>query len=446
MIRLVLAMGVAISTLGGAAVARAAADPFSGPQAFPGRPDTSVTVHDSTVTRIDTTVVPLIAVSPDTLQSAADTVRADEAHPQDAPVDRGFLIRTSDGLAELRLLGSIRLTAILDFNGLQSTSSFNTYAIPVGDANVDERRFQMSADETRLGLEVTRKTGAGDIFVKVEADFLGGSGNLRLRHAYGMFQDFLFGQTWSTFGDPNSIPLTVDLDGPNSSVSVRTVQIRYGGQIDSALSWMAAIESPSLEATIPDSLGLEPSFQRFPDLIGRFRQTERWGHVQLAGVLRSITVREPSGELDALAGVGFLVSGRVFIGGDTPHRILYQLVAGKGISRFITALSGEGLDIVYNGATQSFDVTSSLGTYVSYAREWSPSLLSYFTAGWISLGDIDARPDDAFKRSMYFSGNLFWDPTPGLRTGVEYSWGQRINKDGAKGAANRISGVLRYDF
>jgi hypothetical protein len=406
----------------------------------------SVTVKDSTVTVVDTTVVPLITVGPDTTTTAVDTVRAREAHPQDAPVDRGFLIRTSDGSAELRLLGSIRLTALFDFNGLQTSSSFNTYAIPVGEANVDERRFEMNAGETRLGVEVTRRTSLGDIFVKVETDFLGPSGTLRLRHAYGTFWGFLAGQTWSTFGDPNSIPLTVDLDGPNSSVSVRTVQIRYTSRIDTALTWSAAIESPSLEATIPDSIGLQPSFQRFPDVIARIRQSESWGHVQLAGVLRSITIRNPTGDLDALAGVGFLVSGRVFLGGERPHRVLYQLVAGKGISRFITALSGEGLDLVYNPTTQSFDVASSLGTYVSYAREWTSNLLSYLTVGWISLGNIEDRPDDAFKQSAYVSANLFWDPSAGLRMGGEYSWGQRVNKDGQKGTANRISAVLRYDF
>jgi hypothetical protein len=82
-------------------------------------------VQDRAVTRVETTVVPLIAVNLDTSESAVDTVRATEVHSQEAPVDRGFfLIRTSDGLAELRLLGSIRLTAILDFNGLQGRSFF----------------------------------------------------------------------------------------------------------------------------------------------------------------------------------------------------------------------------------------------------------------------------------------------------------------------------------
>jgi hypothetical protein len=401
---------------------------------------------DSTVTVIDTAVVPLITVSADSTPPALDTTSAPEVHPQDAPVNRGFLIRTSDGSADLRLLGSIRLTGIIDFRGLQSTSSFNTYAIPVGEENRAERRFQMNADETRLGVEVMRKTGLGDIFVKVETDFLGGSGNLRLRHAYGTLGGFLFGQTWSTFGDPNSIPLTVDLDGPNSSVSVRTVQVRYVGRIDTALTWGASIESPSVEATVPDSLGLEPSFQSLPDVIARIRQSGSWGHFQLAGVLRSLNIRNPQGDLDKLTGVGALLSGRIFLGGETPHRVLYQFVAGRGISRFITALSGEGLDVVYNPATQSFDLTSSLGTYISYAREWTPVLLSYATAGWISLGNIEDRADDAFKSSMYVSANLFWDPAAGTRIGGELAWGRRVNKDGQGGNAVRFSLIMRYDF
>jgi hypothetical protein len=403
-------------------------------------------VSDTLAAQNDSTRLLLITSAPDSGEGLADTARADEAHPQDSPTDRGFLLRTGDGKAELRIIGSVRLTGVIDFNGLQGAQNFNTYAIPVGDANVHEVRFQMSGSETRLGLEATKKADLGDIFVKVETDFLGVSDALRLRQAYGTFNHFLVGQTWSTFDDPSSIPLTVDLDGPNSSVSTRTVQIRYMGTIHPTLTWDAAIESPSVEASIPDSVGEEPSFQSFPDVIGRLRQSGTWGHVQLAAVLRSISVRDPSGELDAMAGYGLLLSGRIYLGGASSQQLLFQLVGGKGISRFITALSGEGLDLVYDPVSGSVELTASGGGYLSYAREWTPSLLSYLTVGFIRIRNIDFFPDDAFSLSEYVSGNFFWEPLRGMRAGLEYSWGRRVNKNGDYGDANRLSFIVRYDF
>ena len=412
----------------------------------PARRETVATKGDTLAVKRDTTQLLIVTAGPDSSLQLADTVRAKEAHPQDSPVDRGFMIRTADGKSELRIVGSVRLNGVYDFNGLQTASNFNTYDIPVGDANIHEARFQMTAAQTRLALEATKKATFGDIFVKVETDFLGPSDALRLRHAYVTVSRFLFGQTWSTFGDLTALPLTVDLDGPNSSVSTRTVQIRYMGTINSKLTWDAAIESPSVEATIPDSVGHEPSFQSFPDVIFRMRQSGTWGHAQLAGVLRSISVRAPSGSLEVMAAYGFLVSGRIYLGGSHPHRILYQFVGGKGVSRYITALKGEGLDLVYNPLSGSVELTASAGGYISYAREWVPSLLTYVTAGFVRIRNIDFFPDNAFSVSEYISANLFWDIAPGMRLGVEYAWGRRVNKNGDYGNANRVSFLLQYDF
>ena len=415
------------------------------------RKDTLSANRDTVAVQRDTTHLLTVTAAPDTLESRADTVlvdtlRAKEAHPQDSPTDRGFLIRTSDGKSELRIIGSVRLNGIYDFNGLQNASSFNTYDIPVGEANIHEGRFQMSVAQTRLALEATKKSGIGDVFFKVETDFLGASGTLRLRQAYGTLNEILIGQTWSTFDDLTSIPLTVDVDGPNSSVSLRTVQIRYMGTINPTLTWDAAIESPDVESSIPDSVGEEPAFQSFPDVIGRMRQTGTWGHVQLAGVLRSISVRDPAGNLDVLAGYGLLLSGRFYLGRSRPDRILYQFVGGRGISRYITALKGKGLDVVYNPSTAEVELTLSAGGYVSYARQWNPKFLSYLTAGFVRIRNIDFFPADAFNSSMYLSADTFYDSSVGVRLGLEYTWGRRENKNGDSGNANRVAFLLQYDF
>jgi len=410
------------------------------------RQDTAGVRQDSSAAQRDTTKLLLVAAGSDSAEKARDSVRAQDAHPQDSPIDRGFLIRTADGSAELRIRGSVRLNGILDFKGLQTQSTFNTYEIPVGEGSSNEPRFQMSGSQTRLGLEATRRAGFGDIFVKVETDFLGLSNTLRLRHAYASLYHFLFGQTWSTFADLTAIPLTVDLDGPNGSVSERTVQIRYSNRLTEGLSWDVAIESPNLEITVSDSVTSEPTFQSFPDLIGRVRTSGDWGHIQMSGVVRSISTNALSGNQAARVGFGILVSGRIYFSGNVPHRLLFQIVGGRAVSRYIGTLAKKGLDVVYDPLNGVTHLVPSIGGYVSYARQWTPKLLSYVTAGFVRVGNLEEQPDQAFRFSRYVSGNVFWDVAPGTRIGAEYSWGLRENKDGAHGTASRFSFILLYDF
>ncbi|UCE03003.1 MAG: hypothetical protein JSW67_02055 [Candidatus Latescibacterota bacterium] len=398
---------------------------------------------DTVVAQTATTAVVLAASDSMTVQ--ADSMAAVEAHPQDSPEDRGLLIISADGKSSLRIRGSIRLNGAYDFNGLQSTETFDTFQIPTGAANKTEPRFFMSARQTRIGLEASRDSDRGEIFMRIEADFLGDPFLFRLRHAFGRLRHFTVGQTWSTFGDVASVPRTVDLDGPNSSVQVRTVQIRYSRQPRTWLRWAVGAESPEPEVNEPDSLGLEPAFQSFPDITARARTPHRWGHVQLAGVFRSIAVREPrQGDVDYLLGAGLLFSGRVDPG--KRNEFLWQLVGGEGISRFVTALSGQNLDVVFNPNTMSWETLAEFGGYLSFGRHWSPRTVSYLTVGSTVIQNKEFQSDDAFSHSGYVSGNGFWDITQGMRVGVEYSWGIREDKGGATGTANRLSFIFYYDF
>lgn len=171
--------------------------------------------------------IPMIAISNKDTIINEDTIIVKDVHPQDSPEDRGFLITSEDGKSQFRIRGSIRLNGIYDFNGLQNHDNFDTYAIPVGDANISEPRYLLNANQTRFGIEATRETFIGNVFMRIESDFLGKPNVLRLRHAYGKTKRILVGQTWSTFSDVNSVPTTVDIDGPNSSVTERKIQIRY---------------------------------------------------------------------------------------------------------------------------------------------------------------------------------------------------------------------------
>ncbi len=403
------------------------------------------TQEDTLKVEQDTTGIAVVMEKVENRESQPDSIENQDVHPQDSPADRGFLIITSDRRAQLRIRGSIRVNGAYDFNGLQNQNFFSTFDIPVGEANKAEARFFVNASQTRLGIEANRQTAIGEVFMRIETDFLSGPTNaLRLRHAYGQSQYILGGQTWSTFSDVSSFPLTVELLGPNSAVIERTVQIRYFRNVSDNFRWSIAIESPRPDISRPDTLQLEPAFQSFPDLTARLRKFGDWGHLQLAGIIRSITVKNTNNELDVRVGYGGLLSGKVKF--TTKDLVLFQVVYGNAISGFIKALAGKGLDVVYNPTTREFETMTSRGGFLSYQHIWKPHLSSYFTAGLVDVINKDFQAGDAFSLSRYVSADLFWEATPGTRLGIEYSWGQRINKDDEFGTANRVSFILYYDF
>ncbi len=400
--------------------------------------------QDITIVQKDTTGIIVLLDTPDSTLMSKDNKEIEDLHPQDSPKERGFLFITADGKAQLRLRGSIRLNGGYDLDGPQSDDLFSTYEIPVGDANTTELRFFMSVNQTRLSVEAKRQTPIGDVFIRAESDFLNTPNRIRLRHAYGMVDDFLIGQTWSTFGDLSSLPWTVDLDGPNNAVSERTIQIRYRRNVSKDFRWSVAVESPSPDIAPSDTFLVKPAFQSFPDIIGRIRRDDNWGHFQLAGILRSVNVRNIIGELQYLTGFGVLLSGDMKV--IAQDKIYFQIVYGKAIARSIRSLSGKGLDVVYNPGEQKFETLGVMGGFLSYSHNWQENLFSYLTVGLTNVVNKNFQPPDAFSSSQYVSANLFWETTEGTRVGMEYSFGRRVNKNDESGTANRLSFIAYYDF
>jgi hypothetical protein len=386
----------------------------------------------------------------DSLQAAMDTIQ--EAHPQDSPEETGFVFASPDGKGSFRLRASIRLNGAWDFSGLRNTDVFDTYLIPVGEnLAFDQARFFMQATQSRFGFELNRDTGNGIVFGRIETDFRGEGSSLRLRHAYGEFWRFLAGQTWSTFTDVTTLPVTVDLEGPPSSNTVRTPQIRYS--VSPAEGWKAAValEAPQVDATVVDSADVNPgtfeNFQGFGDIAARLRRDTRWGHLTLSTILRSITMLDREQETQAVPGLGLQVSGRVDLDGD--DQLLFQAIGGRAISRFVGSLGGKGLDVILNPDTGRWEAVVSYGGYVTYVHRWeslAPGVISNFTIGGIGVADQDWYADDDFAYSFYLSGNAFWRVTTGARLGGELSWGQRVNKDGQSGNALRFSFAAYFDF
>jgi len=373
-----------------------------------------------------------------------DTTKIIEDAALDIAQDRGLFIVTPDRQMQLRILGSVRYLVVYDDRDLSSKNSLNTYQIDVGDQSQRIPNYYNGLNQSRLGFEVTRKTGKGNVFVRLETDFAGVNG-FRIRHAYGQYGRFLFGQTWSLFSNITSLPATVGFGGPVGSISVRTPQIRFttwnvffpGSIVTLGLEYFKP------DIFVPDTI-IAKSFQVIPDITARIEKSLKWGSIQLSGIVPILSGMSEEGEYVFRPGWGLSFS--TVINSWAAGKWYFQGAGGQAITRFFNDLSGQGLDLLFNPETGKSHLPFAYGTYLTYEHHWTARIFSNITYGLLIFQKEDFTPDDTYYRGNNFCLNTFWSIVEGSRLGLEYIHAFRTNKDGTKGRANRVNLLFYYDF
>jgi hypothetical protein len=214
--------------------------------------------------------------------------------------------------------------------------------------------------------------------------------------------------------------------------------------LENNLRYIVSLESPEPDVAVTDSLSDRIPSQFLHDLAGQLVHNYSKGYLSLCGIIRGITVKDSSGSSEQILGSGLLLAGVYNL--DEENKILFQGVYGRAISRFITALKGKGLDLVFNPFTQSFEATKVYGALLSFSHIWRSDISSAITTGLVDVVNKDFEPSDAFSQSWYLSGNIFWKPLLGVMLGLEFSHGARLNNDGQTGKANRFGFIFYADF
>ena len=377
---------------------------------------------------------------PDTIQR--DTTRIQEVAPLDIGENRGLFISTPDGKMQMRILGSVRYLVVFDGHNLLSKNSFRTDEIPTGELNKVFPVYYNGLDQTLLGFEVTRETDKGNVFIRLETDFAGTNG-FRIRHAYGQYERFLFGQTWSLFSHLTASPATVDFSGPTGSIITRNPQVRYlvpkqikGFNLNVGLEYII----PNL--SVPDSISSK-AVQLFPDITARLDKVYPWGSVQLSGIVPLLSGRRDDDKLVIRPGYG--ISGSTVINSWKNGKWYLQGVVGKAITRYFNDFNGTGSDVVVS-PSGDLRVPRTIGFYGTYEHSWKSYLYSNFTVGGILLETFDFSENDAFSQGYTFRTNTFWDLTEGAKVGAEAIWGKRVDNDFQKGNGFRLNILFYYDF
>ena len=324
----------------------------------------------------------------------------------------------------------------------------------------EDGRYFASVRQTRLGVKGFIPTGLGELKTIFEFELFGtgvdaGQTTFRLRHAWGELGQIGAGQTWSPFMDPDVFPNSVEYWGPTGMVFFRNIQLRWTPmQGDGTL--MFALERPGAsgdQGVYADRIELDGIQARFslPDFSAQYRRAGKWGHLQLAGIVRQIKWDDMQDDQYDLAGSttgwGVNLSSNLKIKDDV---VRLQAVYGEGIQNYMNDAPVD-VGIQNNPGNATTPVTGKalpiLGLVAFYDRTWSPKWTSTVGGSLIDIENSDGQTADAFQRGSYGLVNLLHHPVPGVMMGAELQYGRRDNNsDGWFEDDVRVQFSFRYNF
>ena len=317
--------------------------------------------------------------------------------------------------------------------------------------------------QTRFGVRSSMPTELGDLKTTFEFELFGvgvdeGQTTFRLRHAYGEIGQWLAGQTWSPFMDPDVFPNSIEYWGPTGMVFFRNVQVRWTPLAKDGKTAMVALERPGASGDggiYANRIELQDiqSRSRLPDLSGAFKWDQDWGYLRAAGILRDIAWDDLN-DTDAFelsgneVGWGLNLSSNLKIGKTSVVRLQY--VFGEGIQNY---MNDSPVDI---GVVNNFGdpVTPILGKaipiqgFVGFIdHNWSSEFSSTFGYSWQENDNTEAQAPSAFRTGHYILGNILHYPAPNVMVGGEFQWGRRENfSDGFTSDGLKIQASFKYNF
>ncbi len=345
--------------------------------------------------------------------------------------------------------GVINMTALYDFNGLVNNVDFVTADIPVPTNTLSQdRRYGFGLGQSKLYFKlVGDDERLGRIIAYIDGDFRGIDNAFRMRQAYVSVGDFLIGQTWSTFMDLDAAIPTIDGEGPNTQISTRQPMIRYSHKFGS-VSGAIALEMPSLPTFDSISPNAVSTYSRIPDIPLRIKYEFPFGHVQTAGVLRSLSYKNIStSDIHSVFGWGLSLSGSFDL--PTNTSIVYQGIYGKGITNYIQDLSSLNFDLIpIPSNPDKLEAVPMYGGYVGIQQYLNKkeTLYSDWVVGYAHLGSDELKSSVNYKYTFYSALNILWDFIPSATVGIEYLAGLKVLENNDRGTAHRIDMLFKYSF
>jgi len=262
----------------------------------------------------------------------------------------------------------------------------------------------------------------------------------RIRHALINYDNWTFGQGWSTFQNVGALPDSLDFIGVTpGTVFDRQPLIRYtkGGL-------QLAVEQPETVVTARNGAMVTPGDDQIPDIVGRYNWGGDWGSFTAAGIVRQLHVSTDDlmGVDDAAWGYGLSLSGKLKVGPKDDLR--FMATAGDGLGRYI------GLNIVNDAAIKvdgTLDPIFTWSGFAAYRHVWADNLRSNLAGSYFKADNpVRLTTNQVTDESWNAFVNLIWTPVGPLNVGVELMYAERTLEDGRSGNLQRVQVSTQYNF
>ncbi|QLE00810.1 hypothetical protein HX109_04235 [Galbibacter sp. BG1] len=369
--------------------------------------------------------------------------------------DRLLSVQAKDSVGELprykASLGvNMKLNGYFDvFGGLQDSETFAVGSINVFGTD-DSKSLNVDLYQTQIRMETSLILDSGKkVDAVVESDFWGGDGRVRLRRAFVETEHWQIGQNWNNFGDEILWPDIMEWEGPPSGIWLRTLHIKYKNTLRNPnFIYEISLEAPINDYTRYKDLEpyVEEANQYVPDLTAAMKFEKPWGHLRLSSVYRYIRYKLNQEE-DGFFGYGFSFSG-IYRRINSRNNLQFQFVGGKGITAYMTTISGHGYD-GFPTKNNSFSATPALGGWASYEYFFHPKIHTNLVFGYTYFYTDNATrhiffPEDE-EPSIYLNGNMdhrhfygifnvMYDPYDRMTIGLELDYG--VKKLSGEGFVN----------
>lgn len=361
---------------------------------------------------------------------------AHSAPPPVIKVDTQDLKITTSKGAEVDLYGFIRGDANYIIEG--ADDDFNSTASSDG---ATKDKLRATAKVTRFGLDFSSPIAGQKVGGKVEVDFASSDENLRIRHAYLTFNEWLFGQTTSNFLS-NHAPEMIDFDTNIGGGTARIPQVRYSHNLAPATQIVLAAEEGNSSAT-----GATAKY-KLPVLTAKLNQgfAEGKGNVSV----RALAERyEAEGNNDSdetawgvAAGASFQVTDPLKLTADVSHVEGNSNYLYGSNSAFAVNADGDLAQNEFNafqvGAT--YKILPNLRSTIAYGAIFADDDSEYAT--------LNPTGNKEVEQAWI---NFIYSPVKPVDLGIEYINGKREtfepNANGEKTFKdNRVGVMARYNF
>lgn len=347
----------------------------------------------------------------------------------------------------MKIGGYFKADFVADFDGTLDNSQFLMSTIPVkGEPEYYNSGYvNFFAKESRFNIDVRRvEEGKVPLKLFIEGDFFDDETHFRLRHAYMVVGDFIFGQTWTTLSFLEAMPFMIDFAAGDALYGGRAVQVRYQKKLSENIQIAAGIEQLSfLGIENPDNLEGKAT-RELPLLALRMDYSWKTGILFLGG---SVAQLAWDGGVNGPDHRALQVNGAIACRQYYAHKrgyLTFGMSYGDGAGENIIAFAGSNANAVLTN--DGLETIPALSSSVGLNYKWTDKLASniHYAYGW--LDTPPERDPFALKRGGIGHLNLIYSPINRISTGLEYMWGAQRTSNDALGKASRLQFMTKFSF